>query len=103
MLASLPYHREIDKFGATIERPRMFIVAVGVTHYAKTDWSLQYPAADAKDIGDRLSAVAKPLYAEPKVVRVLEGAATAKGGDRDRPVATCDRAQHHHGGERRRP
>jgi len=79
LLASVPYHLEIDKFGETSERPRMFIVAVGVSHYAKTDWSLQYAADDAKAIGDRLQAVAKGLYAEPKVVAILEDAATAKG------------------------
>jgi caspase domain-containing protein len=80
LLAALPYHLEIDKFGeTTTERPRMFIVAVGVSNYARTDWSLQYAAVDAKAIGDRLRDVAKPLYAEPKVVPVLEGDATAKG------------------------
>ena len=79
LLASLPYHLEIDKFGEATERPRMFMVAVGVSHYAKADWSLKYAADDAKVIGDRLRDVAMPLYAEPRVVPVLEDAATAKG------------------------
>ena len=81
LLASPPYRVEIDKFGETkpTERPRMFVVAVGVSNYVRTDWSLQYAAADATTIGDRLRDVAKPLYAEPKVVSILEGAATAKG------------------------
>ncbi|MGR9438399.1 caspase family protein (plasmid) [Rhizobium leguminosarum] len=82
LLASLPYRVEIDKFGETkpTERPRMFVVAVGVSNYVRTDWSLQYAATDAIAIGDRLREVAKPLYAESKVVPpVLEGAATAKG------------------------
>jgi caspase domain-containing protein len=80
LLATLPYHLEIDKFGATTtERPRMFIVAVGVSNYVRADWSLQYAALDAKAISDRLRDVARPLYGEPKVVLVLEGDATAKG------------------------
>jgi WD40 repeat protein/uncharacterized caspase-like protein len=88
LLASLPYRVEIDKFGETIQfgdttprpRPRMFVVAVGVTHYVSPEWNnLQYPADDATAIGDRLRDVAKPLYAEPKIVPVLEGDATAKG------------------------
>ena len=79
LLATLPYHLEIDKFGETTKRPRMFIVAVGVSNYVKKDWSLQYAADDATAVGDRLRAVAKPLYADPKVVPVLEGEATAKG------------------------
>jgi hypothetical protein len=79
LLASRPYHLEIDKFGETIQRPRMFIVAVGVTNYVRTDWILQYAAADATAIGDRLRDVAKRLFAEPRVVPVLEDAATAKG------------------------
>jgi Caspase domain/WD domain, G-beta repeat len=79
LLASLPYHLEIDKFGETTERPRMFIIAVGVSNYAKAEWNLQFAADDAKAIGAELQAVAKSLYADPKVVTVLEENATAKG------------------------
>lgn len=82
LLASLPYRVEIDRFGETkpTERPRMFVVAVGVSNYVRTEWSLQYAAADAIAIGDRLREVARPLYAESKVVPpLLDGAATAKG------------------------
>jgi hypothetical protein len=63
---------EIDKFGETTERARMFIVAVGVSSYANPDWRLKYAANDAKAIGDTLTAVAHDLYAEPKVVPVLD-------------------------------
>jgi hypothetical protein len=80
LLASEPYRIEIDKFGVTSEeRPRMYVVAVGVTDYAKSEWHLKYAANDAQTMGDTLKSVARGLYGEPKVVPVLNKEATAKG------------------------
>ena len=80
LLATEPYRIEIDKFGVTSEeRPRMYVVAVGVSDYAKTEWHLKYAANDAQTVGDTLKSVARGLYGEPKVVSVLNKNATAKG------------------------
>ena len=76
----MPYRIEIDKFGVTTEeRPHMYVVAVGVSDYAKTEWHLKYAANDAQTMGDTLKSVARGLYGEPKVVPVLDKDATAKG------------------------
>jgi hypothetical protein len=70
LLASLPYHLEIDKFrgdnrtGAHVHRCRGGQLLC---------------QAGAKAISDTLTAVAHDLYAEPKVVSILNKDATAKG------------------------
>ncbi len=75
-----PIGIEIDKFGVTTEeRPHMYVVAVGVSDYAKSEWHLKYAANDAQTVGDTLKAVARGLYGEPKVVPLLDKDATAKG------------------------
>ena len=80
LLASEPYGIEIDKFGVTSEeRPRMYVVAVGVTDYAKAEWHLKYAANDAQTMGNTLKSVARGLYGEPKVISLLDKDATAKG------------------------
>ena len=80
LLATEPYRIEIDKFGVTTEeRPHMYVVAVGVSDYAKSEWHLKYAANDAETMGKALKAVARGLYGEPKVVPVLDKEATAKG------------------------
>ena len=80
LLATEPYRIEIDKFGVTSEeRPRMYVVAVGVSDYAKSEWHLKYAANDAQTMGDTLKSVARGLYGEPKVVPLLDKDATAKG------------------------
>ena len=80
LLATEPYRIEIDKFGVTTEeRPHMYVVAVGVSDYAKSEWHLKYAANDAQTVGDTLKSVARGLYGEPKVVPVLDKNATAKG------------------------
>ncbi len=80
LLATEPYRIEIDKFGVTTEeRPHMYVVTVGVSDYAKSEWHLKYAAKDAQTVGDTLKSVARGLYGEPQVVPVLDKNATAKG------------------------
>ena len=79
LLATEPYVIEIDKFGETEERPHMYVLSVGVSDYAKSEWHLKYAANDAETMGDTLKSVARGLYGEPKVVALLDKEATAKG------------------------
>ena len=78
-LASEPFHREIDKFGEAKERPRMYILSVGVSNYANQDWHLDYAAGDAKSFGDTLKAAASGLYAEPRLIYLPNEQATIAG------------------------
>jgi hypothetical protein len=80
LLATVPYQIEIDKFGENVEpRPKMHILAVGVSDYARKDWHLQYPVKDAEALVDLLKGAARGLYQDVNVTLVLDAEATAKG------------------------
>jgi WD40 repeat protein len=82
LLATEPYRIEYkdDSFGATTQvRPRMYVLAVGVSKYANTNWHLDYAENDAKAIADTLRAVGRGLYDDVQVATVLDEEATAKG------------------------
>jgi len=78
LLATEPWRTEIDKFGEGL-RPRMHVLAVGVSEYAREDWRLGHAATDAKTLGELLNAAARGLYDDVKVTLVLDAAATAQG------------------------
>jgi len=80
LLATEPYRIEVDAFGATTEaRPRMHVLAAGVSAYAQKDWSLQYAVQDARTLASTLKSVASGLYDEVKVTTLFDGAVTAAG------------------------
>jgi hypothetical protein len=78
LLATEPYRIQIDKFGEG-PRPRMHVLAVGVSEYARADWCLSYAANDAKAFVELLKGAGKELYDEVKVTLVLDADATAQG------------------------
>jgi WD40 repeat protein len=83
LLATEPYRIEYkdDSFGATTQvRPRMYVLAVGVSKYANSKLHLDYAENDAKAIADTLKAVARlGPYDDVQVATILDEEATAKG------------------------
>ena len=71
LLASLPLRFEVDDYVTTQPRPKMHILAMGVSKYAFNDWKLDYAAKDASTFAAALREVAKPIYDSGGSVRVL--------------------------------
>ena len=70
LLAALPLRFEVDRYITTEPRPKMHVLAIGVSAYADRDWQLLHAVTDAKAFAVALQEVAAPIY--PKVnVRVL--------------------------------
>ena len=65
LVATRPLKITIDKFGATTtERPRMFVLALGVNKYRMKEYELSYAASDASSIAKALDVVGSSLFAE---------------------------------------
>lgn len=80
LLATVPFAITVDRFGASTEkRPKMYVLAVGVSDYARKDWTLQYPVKDARSVGELLRIAARGLYDDIDLSLVLDTDATAKG------------------------
>ena len=82
LLASLPYQIRIDKFGATTEeRPRMYVLAIGVSKYRMPDYELKLAAKDATAFGSALKKVGGGLFGADKVfvTTLLDEQVTKKG------------------------
>ena len=82
LLASLPYQIRIDKFGATTEeRPRMYVLAIGVSKYRMPDYELKLAAKDATAFGSALKKVSGGLFGADKVfvTTLLDEQVTKKG------------------------
>ncbi|MGQ0671401.1 MAG: caspase family protein [Hyphomicrobium sp.] len=80
LLAGEPYRIAIDPFGLSdAPRPRMFVLAVGVSNYDNAEWRLQHAAKDAAAFAESISQVAKGLYADVKPLVVPESEATRTG------------------------
>lgn len=62
MLASLPLRVELDKYGETTSRPKIHLLAVGISTYASPDLKLDLAAADATDISAKIGEISQPLY-----------------------------------------
>src|SRR5262245_57152112 len=74
LLATTPLQFFIDAWGlAEQERPRMFVLAMGVNKYARKDWELSYAVKDASAFADALKLVGGPLFGELQV-KVLRDA-----------------------------
>jgi hypothetical protein len=79
-LATQPFRFAIDPWGvAEKERPRMFVLAVGVDKYVKTDWQLRYAAKDASSFAAAMKLVGSPLFSEVQVKTLLDAAVTERG------------------------
>ncbi|WP_247370461.1 caspase family protein [Bradyrhizobium sp. CW10] len=57
-LATPPLRISVDAWGvATQERPRLFVLAMGVDNYLRPDWQLRYAAEDASAFAAALKAI----------------------------------------------
>jgi WD40 repeat protein len=96
LLATRPERFTIDAWGVTQkERPRLFVLAIGVAKYAKTDWRLRYAAEDATALAEALKLVGSPLFSSvhPKTLldeQVTERAITAEFERLSRTVKARD-------------
>src|SRR5262249_20625723 len=79
LLASVPLHAFIDKFGASLTAQRMHVLAIGITKYEKEEWRLSAAAKDAKDFADAMETAGKVLFAQVKVTLVQDHQTAAKG------------------------
>jgi hypothetical protein len=82
LLASEPFPITIDAFGVTTSskpRPRLFVIAIGVSKYVREEWVLRYAASDAAAFVDKIKLVAKPLYETVNVQLLVDERATKQG------------------------
>jgi WD40 repeat protein len=79
-----------DTAGAA-EQPtgRLFILAIGIDHYANPTLTLQFAVADARTFIESVSTAAKPIYSTVEVTQLLETEATKAG-----ILAAFDRLSH---------
>jgi hypothetical protein len=81
LLATVPLHITVDKFGVTTkERPRMYVLAIGVNKYRTPDLvELKHAVNDAKQFEEALEKVGSSLFAAVEGTVLPENEAT-KGG-----------------------
>ena len=80
LLATEPFRITIDAFGASVAaRPRMFVLAIGVSNYVNGDWKLQYASKDAESFAEDIKLVASGLYDDVKIQIVRDEQATRDG------------------------
>ena len=73
LVATPPFKITVDKFGtATADRPRMFVLALGVNNYRMKDYKLSYAATDATSLSKALEIVGSPLFAEVKTATLTD-------------------------------
>ena len=78
-LATPPLQFKIDAWGPVLqERPRLFVLAMGVDKYARPDWQLRYATKDASAFAEAVKAVAgakvdgKALYGDIQVKTLFD-------------------------------
>ena len=82
LLASPPYKIIVDPFGVTLnERPKLFVLAIGVENYAMRDYQLHYPVKDAQDIAEAMKSAGKTLFSSVNVITLANAEATKNGID----------------------
>jgi uncharacterized caspase-like protein len=65
LLATPPFRITVDKWGATTEeRPRMYVLAIGVDKYRIEGRELKYAVRDALEFGKALEVVGSTLFAK---------------------------------------
>lgn len=73
LVATPPFEIKGDKFGTTTtERPRMFVLAVGVNNYRMKDYQLNYAAIDATSFARALQVVGSTLFTEVKSIALTD-------------------------------
>jgi WD40 repeat protein len=59
-----------------VPQGRLFLLAIGIDHFANPDLSLHFAVADAKTFTDGIAAAARPLFRSVEVTQLLEQDAT---------------------------
>jgi Caspase domain len=84
-LATPPLRFAVDAWGPVLqERPRLFVLAVGVDKYAKPDWQLRYAAKDASSFAEAVRAVGgakmegKALFSDIQVTTLIDTQVTER-------------------------
>jgi uncharacterized caspase-like protein len=84
-LATPPSHIPVDARGPVLqERPRLFVLALGVDKYARPDWQLRYATKDATAFADAVKTVAnataegKALFADIEVKTLRDAEVTER-------------------------
>jgi WD40 repeat protein len=79
-LATHPLRFIVDAWGvAEKERPRLFVLAIGVDKYAKPEWQLRYAAKDASTLAEALKLVGSPLFSAVEVKTLIDAEVTEGG------------------------
>jgi hypothetical protein len=80
LLASLPFKIIVDPFGVTTqERPKLYLLAIGVEKYAMKNLELNYPVKDAEDIAAALKTVGSTLFSEVRITQLHDAQANKAG------------------------
>jgi WD40 repeat protein/uncharacterized caspase-like protein len=80
LVATPPFKIMIDQFGTTTaERPRMFVLALGVNKYRMKDYQLSYAVTDATTFARALTVVGSTLFAEVKTIALTDEQVTEAG------------------------
>jgi hypothetical protein len=84
-LATAPLRFPVDAWGPVLqERPRLFVLAVGVDKYATPDWQLRYASKDASTFAAAIKAVGsskvegKPLFEDIDVKTLIDPEVTER-------------------------
>jgi WD40 repeat protein len=85
LLAAAPMRFPVDAWGVAIqERPRLFVLSIGVDKYLKPDWQLRYAARDAGSFAAALKAVGSAkiegvsLFSDIQVKTLLDAEVTER-------------------------
>jgi hypothetical protein len=76
---STPLRLRRPEAPGTAQAGRLFVLAVGIDHYANTSLTLRYAVADAKRFADDITTVATPLFREVNVALLTDAEATRAG------------------------
>ncbi len=85
LLAAPPLRFPVDAWGVALqERPRLFVLALGVDKYLKPDWQLRHAARDASSFAAALKAVGsakiegEPLFSNIQVTTLIDAEVTER-------------------------
>ena len=80
LLASPPFTVTVDPFGVTTQqRPKLYVLAIGVEAYAMKDFELHYAAKDAQAFAEAMKTVGSSLFSEVKDTSILNAQVTKAG------------------------
>ncbi len=67
------------RYQMPLEKPEVYLLAVGISHYGQDSLDLKYPSDDARAIAELFRSRAKSLYRDVHVTELLDPRATKEG------------------------